>query len=88
MAGRSRAAVRSRAGARVPRLAGVARAQIRLRVAAGPQERLLARVPQQWAQHVFSDTVATRLSPAVHGDSSGVRGAAWLWPVAGQSWER
>lgn len=50
--------------------------------------RLYERVPQQWAQHVFSDTVATRLSPAVHGDSSGVRGAAWLWPVAGQSWER
>ncbi|HEU4524194.1 MAG TPA: ROK family protein [Gemmatimonadales bacterium] len=29
---------------------------------------------------VFSDTVLTRLVPNVHGDSSGVRGAAWLWP--------
>jgi len=28
---------------------------------------------------VFSDRVATKLLPPVHGDSSGVRGAAWLW---------
>ena len=28
---------------------------------------------------VFSDRVDTRLVPPVHGDSSGVRGAAWLW---------
>jgi fructokinase len=28
---------------------------------------------------VFSDTVTTPLKPAKHGDSSGVRGAAWLW---------
>jgi fructokinase len=28
---------------------------------------------------VFSDQVATKLLPPVHGDSSGVRGAAWLW---------
>ena len=31
--------------------------------------------------HVFSDKVATRVVRNVHGDSSGVRGAAWLWPV-------
>ncbi len=31
--------------------------------------------------HVFSDEVATRVLRNVHGDSSGVRGAAWLWPV-------
>ena len=31
--------------------------------------------------HVFSDQVATRVLRNVHGDSSGVRGAAWLWPV-------
>jgi fructokinase len=31
---------------------------------------------------VFSDSLATRVTPAVHGDSSGVRGAAWLWPPA------
>jgi fructokinase len=38
-------------------------------------------VPAVWGRYVFSDVVATRLVPAVHGDSSGVRGAAWLWPV-------
>jgi fructokinase len=36
-------------------------------------------VPRRWAPHVFSDTVATPLLRAKHGDSSGVRGAAWLW---------
>ena len=35
-------------------------------------------VPDFWLPHVFSDQVATRLLPAQHGDSSGVRGAAWL----------
>jgi len=42
-------------------------------------DRLYERVPQLWAQYVFSDRVATRLVRARHGDSSGVRGAAWLW---------
>ena len=42
-------------------------------------DRLYDRVPQLWAPYVFSDTVTTRLLRAVHGDSSGVRGAAWLW---------
>ena len=41
--------------------------------------RLYTEVPRLWARHVFSDRVATRLVPPVHGDSSGVRGAAWLW---------
>ena len=41
--------------------------------------RLYARVPGRWAEFVFSDRVDTRLVPPVHGDSSGVRGAAWLW---------
>ena len=41
--------------------------------------RLYERVPRVWAEFVFSDTVVTRLVRAVHGDSSGVRGAAWLW---------
>ena len=36
-------------------------------------------VPQLWGGYVFSDRVDTRLVPAAHGDSSGVRGAAWLW---------
>ncbi len=43
-------------------------------------ERLYANVPRLWAPHVFSDTIATRLVKHAHGDSSGVRGAAWLWP--------
>ena len=38
-------------------------------------------VPRLWGRHVFSDGVATRLAAAVHGDSSGVRGAARLWPA-------
>jgi fructokinase len=41
--------------------------------------RLYTEVPRLWPRHVFSDHVATRLAPPVHGDSSGVRGAAWLW---------
>jgi fructokinase len=44
-------------------------------------ERLYANVPRLWVPHVFSDTIATRLVKHVHGDSSGVRGAAWLWPA-------
>jgi len=43
-------------------------------------ERLYANVPRLWPRHVFSDRVDTRLAPPLHGDSSGVRGAAWLWP--------
>ena len=42
-------------------------------------DRLYANVPRLWRAHVFSDHVATRLAKHVHGDSSGVRGAAWLW---------
>jgi len=42
-------------------------------------ERLYERVPSLWLPHIFSDSVVTRLVPARHGDSSGVRGAAWLW---------
>jgi fructokinase len=41
-------------------------------------ERLYARVPAIWQRYVFSDVVRTRLLPPMHGDSSGVRGAAWL----------
>jgi fructokinase len=42
-------------------------------------ERLYTEVPRLWSRHVFSDHVATRLVRNAHGDSSGVRGAAWLW---------
>lgn len=44
--------------------------------------RLYENVPRLWDDYVFSDTVATRLVPPAFGDSSGVRGAAWLWPEA------
>jgi fructokinase len=42
--------------------------------------RLYAEVPARWGRYVFSDHVATQLLAPVHGDASGVRGAAWLWP--------
>ena len=42
--------------------------------------RLYRTVPQRWGRWIFSDSVLTRLVPPRHGDSSGVRGAAWLWP--------
>jgi len=42
-------------------------------------ERLYANVPALWGPFVFSDRVDTPLVQAKHGDSSGVRGAAWLW---------
>jgi len=42
-------------------------------------ERLYANVPRLWTPYVFSDRVDTRLVRAKYGDSSGVRGAAWLW---------
>lgn len=40
--------------------------------------RLYTNVPARWDRYVFSDKVATKLSPPLHGDSTGVRGAAWL----------
>jgi fructokinase len=42
-------------------------------------EVLYTDVPALWGAYVFSDEVHTRLVRARHGDSSGVRGAAWLW---------
>lgn len=42
-------------------------------------ERLYPNVPKLWGKYVFSDTVVTRLVAPLYGDSSGVRGAAWLW---------
>jgi fructokinase len=41
-------------------------------------ERLYANVPRLWGAWIFSDRVDTRLVRHRHGDSSGVRGAAWL----------
>lgn len=43
-------------------------------------EALYERLPAAIAPHVFSDVFATPVRRAAHGDSSGVRGAAWLWP--------
>ena len=41
--------------------------------------RLYENLPRLWEKWVFSDQVVTRIVPPLHGDSSGVRGAAWLW---------
>jgi len=43
------------------------------------EKSLYTEVPKLWGRYIFSRTVATRLLPAVYGDASGVRGAAWLW---------
>lgn len=40
--------------------------------------RLYENVPRLWGRYVFSDAVSTRLAAPRYGDSSGVRGAAWL----------
>ena len=45
----------------------------------GNIKRLYKNVPDIWGDYVFSDTVKTQLLAPLHGDSSGVRGAAWLW---------
>jgi len=45
----------------------------------GNIKRLYKNVPAIWGDYVFSDAVTTKLLPPIHGDSSGVRGAAWLW---------
>ncbi len=41
-------------------------------------QRLYTHVPELWGEYIFSDEVRTRLLPPKFGDSSGVRGAAWL----------
>jgi fructokinase len=40
---------------------------------------LYTSVPRLWSDWAFSDRLDTRLVSPLHGDSSGVRGAAWLW---------
>ncbi|MBF0127312.1 MAG: ROK family protein [Magnetococcales bacterium] len=44
-------------------------------------ERLYHAIPTLWSAHIFCSQPATRLVRARFGDSSGVRGAAWLWPA-------
>ncbi len=43
-------------------------------------DHLYEQLPALMARHVFSDIATTPVLRNVHGDSSGVRGAAWLWP--------
>jgi fructokinase len=43
---------------------------------------LYPRLPEVIARNLFSDAFTTPVVQAKHGDSSGVRGAAWLWPAA------
>jgi len=40
---------------------------------------LYDQVPQRWGKYIFTDRCETKLLRAQYGDSSGVRGAAWLW---------
>ncbi len=42
-------------------------------------DRLYKNVPALWSRWIFSDHIVTKLKKNAHGDSSGVRGAAWLW---------
>jgi fructokinase len=44
-------------------------------------DKLYAGLPEMIARYAFSDGVDTKVVRAAHGDSSGVRGAAWLWPA-------
>ena len=44
-------------------------------------QRIYANVPGRLKEYVFGKEADTPLVPAKHGDSSGVRGAAWLWPL-------
>lgn len=41
---------------------------------------LFGQVPQRWGKYIFTNHCETKLLRAKYGDSSGVRGAAWLWP--------
>lgn len=43
-------------------------------------QQLYSNIPKLWDEYIFSDHVTTKLVAPMHGDSSGVRGAAWLWP--------
>jgi fructokinase len=47
-------------------------------------DRLYENIIASIAGYAFSDSVDTKIYRAVHGDSSGVRGAAWLWPKPGE----
>ncbi len=40
---------------------------------------LIAGLPEAMRPHIFSDAIDTPVRASLHGDDSGVRGAAWLW---------
>ncbi|MGB1107222.1 MAG: ROK family protein [Parvibaculales bacterium] len=44
-------------------------------------DALYTHIPEIWDAYIFSDVIETRLVKNKHGDASGVRGAAWLWPL-------
>jgi fructokinase len=44
--------------------------------------RIFANVPKLWERWTVPKDLRTKLVRAAHGDASGVRGAAFLWPVA------
>ncbi|CAI8212478.1 MAG: Fructokinase [Alphaproteobacteria bacterium] len=44
-------------------------------------DALYTHIPEIWDAYIFSDVIETRLVKNKHGDASGVRGAAWLWPT-------
>lgn len=44
-------------------------------------DALYTHIPKIWDGYIFSDVIETRLVKNKHGDASGVRGAAWLWPL-------
>jgi len=44
-------------------------------------DALYTYIPEIWDAYIFSDVIETRLVKNKHGDASGVRGAAWLWPT-------
>jgi fructokinase len=47
----------------------------------GNVRALYDALPERLPAYVFSDRLDTRVVPPMHGDDSGVRGAAWLWPA-------
>ncbi len=44
-------------------------------------DALYTHIPEIWDAYIFSDVIETRLVKNKHGDASGVRGAAWFWPL-------
>jgi fructokinase len=43
-------------------------------------KRIYQELPRKLKKYVFGGEASTPVLPAMYGDSSGVRGAAWLWP--------